>query len=91
LLLDSDLIFFIFVVLLASKSCFWPVHVPARSYTSLGQGIKSKTCANPLPDGMNSMIWRSLNDAEGGQCAKSVKKSVAGAHQSITRGRKIFP
>ena len=46
LLLDLDLIVFVVIVLLASKSSTVPFDAANRSYTSLGQGYKSKTCAN---------------------------------------------
>ena len=56
LLLDPDLIVFVVVVLLASKSCKYPFFVSECSYTSLGQGIESKTCANIVADATNSRI-----------------------------------
>jgi hypothetical protein len=56
LLLDLDLFVFVVIFLLASKSCFWPVNLPVRSYTSLGQSIQSKSCANQVGHGINSMI-----------------------------------
>ncbi len=46
LLLDLDLLVFIIIFLLASKSCTWPFSLPYCSYTSLGQSIKSNSCAN---------------------------------------------
>jgi hypothetical protein len=46
IVLDLDLIFFVIIVLLASKSCVCSLCVAERSYTSLGQGNKSKSCAN---------------------------------------------
>lgn len=45
LLLDSDLLVFVVIFLLASKS-FLTVFAIECSYTSLGQSIKSKSCAN---------------------------------------------
>ena len=54
--LDLDLVVFIVIVLLASKSCICPALCTLHSYTSLGQGIKSKTCANPPKPKLNSMI-----------------------------------
>ena len=54
--LDLDLVVFVVIVLLASKSCICPALCTLHSYTSLGQGIQSKTCANPLNSGLNSTI-----------------------------------
>ena len=45
LLLDLDLVVFIIVFLLASKSCLYHLAVSEFSYTSLGQGIYSKSYA----------------------------------------------
>ena len=42
---DLDLIIIV-LVLLASKSCLYPLWVTKPSYTSLGQSYKSKTCAS---------------------------------------------
>jgi hypothetical protein len=54
--LDLDLVVFVVIVLLASKSCSDRFLLPEHSYTSLGQGIQSKTCANAAWQGFNSMI-----------------------------------
>jgi hypothetical protein len=46
IVMDLDLLVFIIIVLLASKSCVCSSCATASSYTSLGQSNKSKTCAN---------------------------------------------
>jgi len=45
LLLDLDLLVFIVIFLLASKSCLYRFPVSVTSYTSLGQTTQSKTYA----------------------------------------------
>ena len=55
LLLDLDLIVFVVVILLASKSRMHPICRTGRSYTSLGQNIKSKTCAKWVNRARNSV------------------------------------
>jgi uncharacterized membrane protein len=45
LLLDLDVIVIIIIFLLASKSCLYHLPVAEFSYTSLGQGIYSKSYA----------------------------------------------
>jgi hypothetical protein len=45
LLLDLDLLVFIIIFLLASKSCLYLFVVTESSYTSLGQGLESNSCA----------------------------------------------
>ena len=45
--LDLDLVVFVVIVLLASKSWFCSVNVTECNRTSLGHHIQSKSCANP--------------------------------------------
>jgi hypothetical protein len=47
IIMDLDLLFFVVIFLLASKSFTEPNKPTFCSYTSLGQGYKSKSCANP--------------------------------------------
>jgi len=50
LLLDLDILVFIVIFLLASKSCLYHLAVAEFSYTSLGQSIYSKTYAISAQD-----------------------------------------
>jgi hypothetical protein len=56
IVLDLDLVVFIIIVLLASKSCVCSLCAAEHSYTSLGQAYKSKTCANPANAATFSML-----------------------------------
>jgi hypothetical protein len=47
IVVDLDLVVFVIIVLLASKSWVCSLCATEHSYTSLGQAYKSKTCANP--------------------------------------------